>query len=93
MIRVKNISDRFNFLTVDFHFKIKENSKSDVLLKAEVRTVPRLECNEQYMRYNEQAKHVIYQSGISESQYCAHDPLRRRAICNGDSGMHNFFFE
>lgn len=62
--------------------------RSDVLLKTEVRTVPLSQCNQQYLHHNEQANHVIFRNGITESQYCARDPIGRRGVCNGDSGQY-----
>lgn len=57
------------------------------MLKAILFTVPLSQCNQQYLDYGREAKHITLENGVKKSQYCAWDPNERRDICDGDSGM------
>lgn len=59
---------------------------SDVLLSAEVRTVPFAQCNATFVNYNYNKNYDTFENGISETQYCAFDPTSKRGACRGDSG-------
>lgn len=48
--------------------------------------MPLSQCNQTYLKYNEDAKRSEFQNGISESQYCAWDPCGKIDTCKGDSG-------
>lgn len=56
------------------------------MLKADVKTVPLSECNMTFWNYNEERNLPEFRRGIDESQYCSHDPTRKRDSCQGDSG-------
>lgn len=48
--------------------------------------MPLSECNRTFLEFNKQSSLAALQSGISESQYCAHDRPGRSDSCGGDSG-------
>lgn len=73
-------SDLFNFNVV------LGRNKSDILLKTDLATVPLSQCNQTFLEYNRKGSNLsALQNGISESQYCAHDPNGNDS-CDGDSG-------
>lgn len=59
---------------------------SNVLLSAELRTVPFQQCNATFVNYNQNKHFDTFENGISETQYCAFDPISNRGSCRGDSG-------
>lgn len=48
--------------------------------------MPLSQCNEFYLEYNERASLQAFRNGLSESQYCTHDPNGKSDSCEGDSG-------
>lgn len=48
--------------------------------------MPLSECNTVFLNYNRDKMLAAFQNGISEGQYCAHDPQLRSDSCEGDSG-------
>lgn len=59
---------------------------SNGLLKIDLKTMPLSDCNTNLLEYNEKRNLASLQSGVDESQYCAHDPVGRKDSCQGDSG-------
>lgn len=57
---------------------LSSDATSDVLLTTDVKTMPLLQCNSTFLKYNERANHAAFRDGISESQYCAYDPFSRK---------------
>lgn len=53
---------------------------------AEFVTVPLSECNQIYLDYNLGANHIQLKNGITESQYCAHNPNGKNDFGQGGSG-------
>lgn len=79
-------ANSYNFF---FNFSKSKTGKtqSNVLLKTQLDTVPLGECNDTLKFYNDFISDLApFRNGISESQYCAHDPQGRNESCVGDSG-------
>lgn len=55
-------------------------------MKANITTVPLSQCNETVLEYNKLPDNPAFRTGISETQYCAYDPLGQKDSCQGDSG-------
>lgn len=63
-----------------------EQNRTNELLKAELKTLSLEQCNNTVLEYNKTPNHAAFRSGVSESQYCAHDPNGINDSCQGDSG-------
>ncbi|XP_031623295.1 ankyrin-1-like isoform X2 [Contarinia nasturtii] len=61
-------------------------NRSDILLKAQLKTTPLFECNQTMLKWNEEPNQAAFRDGISHGQYCASDPQGRNDSCRGDSG-------
>lgn len=48
--------------------------------------MPLGECNKIFATFNKQANLKAFRDGLSESQYCTHDPNGSGDTCEGDSG-------
>lgn len=66
--------------------------RSNVLLKAQAKTMPLTECNSTISRYNADVNQPAYPGGINESQYCAYDLHGRNDSCQRDGGGSLLFF-
>lgn len=64
----------------------EKTALSDVLLDAEIKTVPLSQCNATYIQYNADKNTAPFRGGLSEGQYCAIDEKFGADSCQGDSG-------
>lgn len=48
--------------------------------------MPLSQCNATFLEYNREAQNKAFENGISDSQYCAYDPIEKGNSCQGDSG-------
>lgn len=60
--------------------------RSNTLLKVNLKTIPLSQCNTTIFELNKDQNLPAFQDGISESQYCAHDPNGVKNSCRGDTG-------
>lgn len=60
--------------------------RSNVLLKANVTTLPLKECNSTILEYNKLPNYSSFRNGVSESQYCALDMMMENDSCQGYNG-------
>lgn len=65
---------------------VSVNSATSQLLKIDLKTMPQAECNSRLLEYNKRWNFPVFQNGIDESQYCAHDPMGYQDSCPEDSG-------
>lgn len=66
--------------------------KSTELLKTELVTMPTSQCNGTLLEINQRINQPSLREGISEGQYCAHDPNASHDSCQGDSGGPLLYF-
>ncbi|XP_031632051.1 uncharacterized protein LOC116346252 [Contarinia nasturtii] len=62
----------------------RRTNKSNVLLKAQLKSMSFSECSQTLINKN------ILQNGVSEGQYCAFDPAGRHDSCQGDGPLRYF---
>lgn len=67
-------------------FVNKARTRSDILRKTDLITMPLSRCNATVLEYNQQRNEKPFRNGVSETQYCAYDPEGRKDSCEGDSG-------
>lgn len=48
--------------------------------------MPLAQCNRTVLEYNQTPNYEAFRDGVTESQYCAHDPNKMKDSCQGDSG-------
>ncbi|XP_031640193.1 melanization protease 1-like [Contarinia nasturtii] len=61
-------------------------NRSNVLLKANMTTLPLEECNSTIFEYNQHPNGASFRNGVSESQYCARDVRMKSDSCQGYNG-------
>ncbi|XP_031631526.1 serine protease persephone-like isoform X2 [Contarinia nasturtii] len=65
---------------------MRANSLSNVLLKANLKTMVSKDCNSTMLEWNKMSNLTQLLNGINDGQYCAYDPKGKRDACRGDSG-------
>ena len=72
-------------IKIFYSFHKKESSKSNILRKTQLMTMPLAECNTKLLEYNEALHDAALADGLSRGQYCTFHP-KGLDSCSGDSG-------
>lgn len=78
-------------ILLSFCDSILGTNRSEILLKANVSSVPLILCNQTLLEYNRLAQQPSLQ-GLSGSQMCALNALEHKDACQGDSGGPIFLY-
>lgn len=67
-------------------FPVRHTNPNEDMLKADLQTMPLLECNKTILDYNKGRNLTILKHGVGKSQLCAYDPNEKGQRCRILSG-------